>query len=275
MSKKRPGFQAGANLVSLDDPRTWERVERHGEEVINSIPNLKEYEQALRKLGTTKESFTKAELAKIVLWKHTVGKNRIYNRKHLEANTDADVQGHSRAAIKIARSIDADVCVGADGALTAAGKKSIQEVIACLDNLKGVGPATASAMMVLVRPDIFCYLYDEVIDCFESHRDYKVSNYLRVNSRCLQIARKLGGDWTARRVAKTIWIAARFLAIRGEDLSNYQNVPETEEKDEENDEEDDEDEREEGEEDDDDHSYEADDLKNDSKQPESKRKKIS
>ena len=46
-----------------------------------------------------------------------------------------------------------------------------------------------------------------------------MSNYLRVNSRCLQIAKKLAGSWTPSRVAKTIWTAARFLAANGEDLA--------------------------------------------------------
>jgi hypothetical protein len=272
MSKKRPGFQAGANLVALDDPRTWEQVERHGEEVISSIPHLKEYQRALEEFGTTKECFTKAELDKIVLWKHTVGKNRVYNRKYLAANTDEAVREHSRAAITLAHSISVADCLGADGALTAAGKKSIQEVVACLDKLKGVGPATASAAMVLVRPDIFCYLYDEVIDCFESKRDYKISNYLRVNSRCLQIARSLGGDWTTSRVAKTIWIASRFLAIRGEDLSNYQNEPKNEEnEDAEKDEKEDDEEEGDGNEDDD----AAEEDEGDDKQPETKRQKNS
>jgi hypothetical protein len=264
MSKKRPGFQASAGLVALDDPRTWERVERHGEEVMDSIPNLREYERALEELGTSKECFTKAELDKVVLWKHTVGKNRVYNRKYLEANSDEAVREHSRAAIALALGIKADNCLAADGSLTAAGKKSIQEVIACLDKLKGVGPATASAMLVLVRPDIFCYLYDEVIDCFETQRDYKISNYLRVNNRCLQIARKLGGDWSPSRVAKTIWIAARFLAIHGEDLSQ-------DEKDTENNDDEEDDERE-----DDEDGHEDDEAKKDGadgKKPENKRQK--
>lgn len=260
--KKRAGYEAGFSLVALDDPRTWERVERHGEEVIENTPNLTEYESSLEQLGVAKDYFTKAELDQIVSWKHTVGKNRIANRKHLEKNTDAEVREHSRAAITLARGINMDDCLTVDGSLNASGKESIQKVIACLDKLKGVGPATASAAMVLVRPDIFCYLYDEVIDCFESQRDYKVSNYLRVNSRCLQIARKLGRDWSTSRVAKTIWIAARFLALHGEDLSKYMENPENEGK-----EDDDGDEVEEG----DDGEAEEEEEEAESKEPEAKR----
>jgi hypothetical protein len=221
-SKKRPGYQAGSNLVALDDPSTWERVERHSEEVIESIPNLQEYEDTLEEYRSSqRKHFTKAELEKIILWKHTVGKSRPANRKLMENNSDSDVQQHTASAIAIARSIEFDDCFNADGSLSTEGKKSIQDAIACMDKLKGIGPAGASAVLSLIRPDIFCYFYDEVIDCFEAKRDYKISNYLRVNARCLQIARKLGGEWNARRVSKTVWVASRFLALQGEDLSSY------------------------------------------------------
>lgn len=219
MSKKRPGVEAGVNLVSLDDVRTWEKIEKHCKEVIQSIPNLRQYEAALKQLGPSKESFDKADLDQIVLWKHTVGKNRIYNIKYLNANTDDNIKDHSRAAITVAKNIDLKECLENDGSLSQAGRAAIQEALGELGKLKGVGPATASAILTLVRPDVFCYLYDEVIDCFEPQRDYKISNYLRVNSRCLQLAKNLGGDWTTSRVAKTIWTAARFLAINGKDLT--------------------------------------------------------
>jgi 3-methyladenine DNA glycosylase/8-oxoguanine DNA glycosylase len=45
-----------------------------------------------------------------------------------------------------------------------------QEALEHLTVLKGVGPATASAILSLVRPDVYCYMYDEVIDCFENKR---------------------------------------------------------------------------------------------------------
>jgi hypothetical protein len=150
-----------------------------------------------------------------------VGKNRIYNLKHLNANTDTSIQECSRLAIAAARKLQIDECINEDGSLSAAGRKSIQEVLSHLVELKGVGPATASAIITLVRPDLFCYLYDEVIDCFESKRDYTVSVYLRVNSRCLELAKRIGG-WTPARVAKSIWMAARILALTGEDLTEEQ-----------------------------------------------------
>jgi hypothetical protein len=213
------GVNSGLNLISLDDVATWERVEDHCKEVIKSIPNLSEYERDIEDLksNSSRLFFTKAELQKVVLWKHTVGKNRIYNVKYLNANTEEAVRIHSAEAIRLAKQIKITDYLQSDGALTQTGRRSIQDTIGALGKLKGVGPATASAILTLVRPDVFCYLYDEVIDCFEQQRDYKISNYLRVNSRCLQIAHKLGKGWTTARVAKSIWTAARYLAASGAD----------------------------------------------------------
>ena len=219
--KKRPGHQAGSNLVELDDPTLWERVEKHSEEVLDSIPNLQEYEQALELFRSQqKRHFTKKELDQIILWKHTVGKSRPANKKLMEQNSDSEVQEHTRSAIAVALKIKVDDAISSDGSLTVEGKKEVQDAIAHMDKLKGIGPAGSSAVLSLIRPDIFCYFFDEVIDCFEPKREYRVTTYLRVNNRCLQIAKKLGGEWTTSRVAKTIWIASRFLAIYGDDLSS-------------------------------------------------------
>ena len=236
-SKKRPGVQAGMSLISLDDTAVWEQVEDHSKDVIDGIPKLRDHETIIHgfalastapasKSGdsapaSVKTCFNKEELDKIVLWKHTVGKNRIYNVKYLNANTDESIRKHSAKAIKLARKIKLSDCVEESGSLSVGGRTAIQEAIGELGKLKGVGPATASAILTLVRPDVFCYLYDEVIDCFEPQRDYKISNYLRVNSRCLQIAKKLGAGWTTSRVARTIWTAARYLALHGENLVDH------------------------------------------------------
>lgn len=218
------------NLVALNNVKVWERIEKHCPEVTSSVPHLAQHEDALQELRS-KTCFTKAELDKVVLWKHTCGKNRIYNIKYLNANTEDSIKTHSKAAIELAMNIDASNCLEEDGSLSVTGRSAMQEAITELGKLKGVGPATASAILSLVRPDCFCFLYDECIDTLEKTRDYKVSNYLRVNTRCMQLARDLGGDWTTSRVAKAIWTAARFLALNGRDLTRETAVHDDEETD--------------------------------------------
>jgi hypothetical protein len=196
------------------------QVEKHWDETIRAVPKLHEYQTALEQMGSVKEFFTKDELEKIVLWKHATGKKRPFNNKYINANSDTNVRHHSGLAISLAMKIQLDECLNENGVLTAKGKKSIQDAIVALTKgISGVGPATASAMLTIVRPDIFCYMYDEAVDCFEGKRSYTISNYLGVNTRCLETANHLGFGWTTNRVAKTIWTAARFFALNGKDLT--------------------------------------------------------
>jgi hypothetical protein len=225
MSKKRAGYQAGVNLASLASVSAFETVEEHYADVIGAIPKLRALEDAMQAMAAKSASIdalSKAELDQIISWKHTVGANRVYNVKHIKANKEEAVETHSRAGIAMARNIDLAACLdaGADGgSLNPAGRKTIQGAIAELGKLQGVGPATASAILTLVRPDVFCYMYDEVIDCFEPQRDYRITQYVRVNSCCLKLASELGPGWTTSRVARAIWTAAKFSASFGQDLT--------------------------------------------------------
>jgi hypothetical protein len=99
MSKKRPGVQAGMNLIQQQDPEVWKRVELHYHVVRDAIPSLVDYEANLHALNvdvpvrvtandkvsvsTRENGFNKEELLQIVQWKHSVGKNRAYNVKVL------------------------------------------------------------------------------------------------------------------------------------------------------------------------------------------------
>jgi len=112
-------------------------------------------------------------------------------------------------------------------------ENTIKDAISCISsNLQGVGPATASAILVRACPHKFCYMYDEVIDTFLlSKRTYTLKVYLDINNECTRLANELnknndsgdvgGRDWTTARVARTLWIAARVLAAGdGEDLTS-------------------------------------------------------
>ena len=226
MSKKRAGFQAAMNLLSITDGDAWEHVEAHLEELIDAIPELRKNHHGICALAESISDqaddingISKTDLEQIVSWKHRVGKNRAYNVKHIQANTQSAVEQHARSAITLAQGIDTKKSIKADGALSDFGRSAIQKALVEFCELKGVGPATASALLVLVRPDMFCYMYDEVIDVVEAKRDYSLNQYIRVNSACLQLAKKLGPEWNTSRVARTLWIAARYFAIHGQDLT--------------------------------------------------------
>jgi hypothetical protein len=211
-------------IIIEDTIQIWEQVEEIGKDLIESIPKLKEAEHDLKQIADRCQQYvTKSDLIKIIIWKHTVGQNRIYNLKHIHSNDESIVQYHSRIALSLISTIRIEEFVVNDDddndyvRISPIGQKNMLEAITELRMIQGVGPATASAILSFVRPDLFCYLYDHVIDCFELPRNYTLSNYIQVNERCIQIARQLGGgSWTSSRVAKMIWTAVRFLKMTGE-----------------------------------------------------------
>jgi hypothetical protein len=221
MSKKRPGVEAAKRLSELSDAAIWESVESQLSEVIASIDNLDNLTEFCQNLGVTllkgendKESkrfLSKEELLNVVKWKFSVGKPRHALMKYLNANSEGSVKENSQAAISEARAI-----VFKKSTKNSMQVEEIKGPLKQLTNLKGVGPATSSAMLTLVRPDLFCYMYDEVIDCFLPKRTYTLPVYLKLNAECMEIASKLEG-WTTSRVAQTLWVAARVCAAGGED----------------------------------------------------------
>jgi hypothetical protein len=237
MSKKRPGVQAAVRLAAITDVCVWERVEAQQKEVTSSIKNLDDLiakcetlmggggggggSSKLGKKGKGKSTcISKEELLEAVVeWKFAVGKPRRALMKLLHSNSDDDVQKCSSSAIMKAQAIPSDETEKLDDART-----TIKEALEELTELKGVGPATASAVLTLVRPDVLCYMYDEVIDCFLPKRTYTLPVYLEINRECRNIAKQLPG-WNTARVARSLWAAARICAAGGEDHTTLSDSP--------------------------------------------------
>ncbi|KAL3899593.1 MAG: hypothetical protein SGARI_006423 [Bacillariaceae sp.] len=224
MSKPRPGVQAGKRLFDCDDVKVWKRVERqHDADILDQVKTLREVHRQYQDLGdklqsdddTNKNScITKEELLLVVKWKFLVGKPRYALMKHLLSNTEKDVNAHSAATFEIAKTLPDGTTKISDGKQTETIKKALE----ALTNLKGVGPATASAVLALVRPDVFGYMYDESIESVGLKRAYNVKTYLELNARCMEIVTtRLGSDWTPSRVSKTLWAASRANAYGLED----------------------------------------------------------
>jgi hypothetical protein len=204
MSKKRPGVGASKRLSQSSDCMMWERVESQLSTIISTVGELQDANDEYRALSgkfaedAPKKFLTKDELLVVVQWKFSVGKKRPALMKHLHANSEASVQKFSLAAIAQARDIPSQDYTEED----------IKGAIDTLTNLKGVGPATSSAVLSMVRPDLFCYMYDECIDTFLPKRTYTLPVYLSVNEECTKLSQRLG-DWTPSRIARVLWVAAR------------------------------------------------------------------
>ena len=258
MSKKRPGVEAAKRLLQSSDESLWQRVESQSEYVNVMVSNTPSYGSSVPDLhwlrskltkpqkgkgqnrSTTSSSdddsffLTKEELLKVVEWKFAVGKPRYALMKYLHSNSNAIVQQHTQRALSFANEIpkvteqnhnhsNDDSNDDDDDNNNNSTNKNLKEAAMneLTQHLKGVGPATASAILTLVRPDVFCYLYDEAIDCFLPKRTYTHKVYETVNQKCTKIAKRLSSSssssstthWTTARVAKTLWVAARICAV--------------------------------------------------------------
>ena len=207
MSKPRPGVAASKRLANCKDESIWIKVENQYDDVKSFLKegfetierNYERIARNMKKSGDEK-SFTKDDLMDVVAWKFAVGKPRHALMKYLHSNTEDSVRENFDKALEdFEHDGKIDLC--------------IKE----FTKLKGVGPATASALFTLVNPYSFVYMYDEVIDCFLPKRNYTLPTYLSMNWECMEIAMSLGEEWSAARVAKVLWIAARANAYDLED----------------------------------------------------------
>ena len=222
MSKKRPGVDAAIQLSKSSDPSLWMRVAEGDDGFIDQTLQERADDLAGALRDGTKTCLTKSDLLDIVIpWKFAVGKSRNALLGLLRSNSNADVAKCTSAGISRVRDIKGE-----------ASDEDISKAVGELTELKGVGPAGASVILSMVRPDLFCYMYDEVIDCFLPKRTYTLKVYMTCNEACIQIARNLKGDWNPAKVARTLWIAARASAngkniITDKDASTGQSKRET------------------------------------------------
>lgn len=171
-----------------------------------------------------KSCITSSELYQVVEWKFAKGKPRHALWKFLKANTEQTVKSCSRRAFAKVRhpssvNTNNDDNDEDEDDIDDEGD-DIKSAINELTNLKGVGPATASAILSLYRPDLFAFMDDEIIEClYLSKRGYTLKIYLEVNSKCREIARTLGRGWNGRRVGRALWTAAQLCCKGEEDLT--------------------------------------------------------
>lgn len=144
---------------------------------------------------------TCGELYTVMKWKFSKGKSRPL-WKHINSNSEETVRECSMASFSHVSGNNSD----------------INEALKEMSKLKGVGPASSSAILSLFRPDLFVFMDDEVIECLhEGKRDYSLKIYLEINEKCQNLAESLGEGWNVRRVGKALWTAAIISAYSDEE----------------------------------------------------------
>jgi len=237
----RPGVEAAAQLVSLQPISNhvdkWERASNQYDKMLKAKGGAKlvKLDKQINVIAntwtesTTNDAYLIKEqlLDNIIQWKFTIGKPRNALKPLLQSNTDKSVIDATKLAFKVADEIP----------INDTSDDYTQQITDAMNHiceLSGVGPATASAVLCLYRPDIFAFMHDEVIEClYDQKRGYTLKIYLAVNDRCKEIANELNlasgnknsTEWTPCRVGKTIWTMAAMSATGDEDcLSSIFNV---------------------------------------------------
>ena len=282
--RTRPGVEDAARLVALapisNFITSWDVASSHYDAMIlaKGGKRLSELDRRRENLATdwrrekntttdTVGCMTKEQLLNVVIeWKFLKGKPRHALKPLLRSNSEKSVIEASTFAFAAANEIPekdsknkftnrsiGDDNTGQHRDNDEITKRQITSAINHLCELKGVGPATASAVLCLIRPDAFAFMDDEVIECLlpNKKRGYTLGIYMEMNDRCRAIAEELnramakcggdkkkkeksttndekGGDmecvdngssleeWTSYKVGRALWACATVSATKDE-----------------------------------------------------------
>ncbi|GBL86448.1 hypothetical protein AVEN_164604-1 [Araneus ventricosus] len=153
------------------------------------------YQEQLPKIIHSRKPpyITHEELIQIVKWKLMRGKFRPRLTDLVRINTESSVLAISKKAFR-------------------KQPKELSQAITALTNLKGVGPATASAILTAAFPDDVPYMADESMLSTPGIEatDYTLAEYINFSEHmkaCAERLRNLDpkGNWTPHKVELTLW----------------------------------------------------------------------
>lgn len=133
----------------------------------------------------------KAELVKLMEWKLTRGKFRPRLAEFIQSNTEENIKKITETSFKQIEQVDV----------------AIKE----LCQLKGVGPATASAILTVYKPGMYCFMADEaVVSVLSGKIDYTLKYYHqfleKVRDKATELSKKDENNcWTPHIVECALW----------------------------------------------------------------------
>lgn len=195
-------------LFACEDPDTWRRVyDRYwdvvearskGSKKAGKLLHLdKWYQQELPELILSRadKHVTLPEMVKLMEWKLTRGKFRPRLQQLVASNSEDTVQKCSRKAFSLL--------------------PDVQAAVAELSTLRGVGPATASAVLAAGAPERAAFMSDEAAESVPGLTpvQYTAKHYGRYLDGMTERAEKLNRadpqrDWTPHRLELCLWAVA-------------------------------------------------------------------
>ena len=158
--------------------------------VVSRLPELDQwYRDELPGLITARSPLqvTLDELVRVTEWKMKRGAWRARNLVLVRGNDAAEVERASREAF--------------------AQMPEPRKPVARLADLAGVGPATASAVLAAVRPDLYPFFDEDVAVQIPDLGPvaFTMPYYLRYATRLKERAAQLGDPWTAHAAGQALW----------------------------------------------------------------------
>ncbi|XP_020105184.1 uncharacterized protein LOC109721803 [Ananas comosus] len=141
----------------------------------------------LRRRGP-KPFLSKSELLRVVQWKLSRGQWRPRLMGYAEALGEAEVEAASRAAF--------------------AAIPDLARAVSELTALKGVGPATASAILAAFAPEIAPFMSDEAMMVAMGNKEYTLKHYLAFAEKLQKKAKELsvdGESFTPTDIERALW----------------------------------------------------------------------
>merc|ERR1712117_994607 len=136
---------------------------------------------------------THEELVQLIKWKLARGQFRPRLKDLIQMNTPRVVMQETKKAF---RAIDK--------------RKDIEAAVSALSNLKGVGPAMASAVLAAMAPDLAPFMADELLLSMPEVEgiDYTMKEYMKLVEKtqaCVDRLNEEGGDWNPHKVEMAVW----------------------------------------------------------------------
>ncbi|KAK9748414.1 hypothetical protein RND81_02G055400 [Saponaria officinalis] len=152
---------------------------------------------------------TRSDLHSLMQWKLSRGKFR--------PRLLGYVAGLDEEAVKSA-SQKAFLCLPGD----------LSKAVSELTVLKGVGPATASAVLAAYAPDVAPFMSDEAMEMVLGHsKDYSLKQYLLLAVKLQEKAKELSSEdeqFTASDVERALWASAIEAKLSGSSTKENTNV---------------------------------------------------
>ncbi|XP_063791141.1 uncharacterized protein LOC134945643 [Pseudophryne corroboree] len=190
-----------SGLFQCNDPKTWQRVSDVYWDVVASkgakqsrlLELDKWYQKELPSCITARpeKSLTRDELVKLMEWKLQRGKFRPRLQQMASSNPESVVESCTRKAFQLLPNVSA--------------------AISELCQLKGIGPATASAVLAAGAPELTAFMADEAVESVPglSPIQYNLKHYLRYLEELRRKSESLntasGEKWTPHRVELCLW----------------------------------------------------------------------